>query len=59
GQETTDVARKDAAAGLWCENATKLSNSAWKYVKVPQKEFETLRPSRLTDLVALQPKALW
>jgi type III restriction enzyme len=31
GQETPDVARKDAAATLWCENATKLTKIAWKY----------------------------
>lgn len=54
GQETPDVARKDGAAGLWCENATKLTKSAWKYAKVPQKEFENLQPSRLADLTALQ-----
>ena len=39
GQETDDVARKEIAANLWCENATKLSTSTWKYVKVPQKDF--------------------
>lgn len=27
----------------------------WKYVKVPQKEFEALQPNRLTDLAALAP----
>ncbi|MGH9375367.1 MAG: hypothetical protein ACRD1J_04290, partial [Terriglobia bacterium] len=59
GQETTDVARKDAAAGLWCENATKLTKSAWKYGKVPQKAFESLQPNRLADLTALQPRSLW
>ena len=59
GQETIDVVRKDAAAALWCENATKLSNATWKYAKIPQKEFETLQPSRLTDLAAMQTKTLW
>ena len=59
GQETPDVARKDAAAILWCENATKLSNIIWKYVKIPQKEFEVLQPSRLAELIALQPRSFW
>src|SRR5438876_2917205 len=51
GQETADVARKDMAATFWCENATKLSKS-WKYVKVPQKDFATLQPVYLRDLIA-------
>ena len=54
GQETPEVARKDRAAILWCENATKLSEKAWKYMKVPQKGFEALQPARLADLSALQ-----
>lgn len=59
GQETPDVARKDAAASLWCENATKLTTSTWKYAKIPQKEFELLHPSRFTELAALQPQTLF
>lgn len=54
GQETAEVARKDRAATLWCENATKLSKRTWKYTKVPQKDFEALQPHRLADLVALE-----
>ncbi len=54
GQETIDVLRKDAAAARWCENAMRLTGTEWKYVKVPQKEFQTLQPSRLADLSALQ-----
>jgi type III restriction enzyme len=56
GQETAEVARKDAAATLWCENATKLSTSTWKYMKIPQKDFAALQPTRFSDLVALQPQ---
>jgi type III restriction enzyme len=55
GQENVDVLRKDIAAMRWCENATKLSDKQWKYVKVPQKEFEVLQPTRLSDLKALSP----
>jgi type III restriction enzyme len=55
GQENVDVLRKDVAAIRWCENATKLTTTKWKYVKVPQKEFERLQPSRLADLDAFAP----
>jgi hypothetical protein len=58
GQETIDVLRKDAAALRWCENATRLTGTEWKYVKVPQKEFQALQPSRLSDLSALAPSVL-
>jgi type III restriction enzyme len=58
GQETAEVIRKDAAALLWCENASKLTGTAWRYCKVPQKDYEALRPSRLADLAALQPASL-
>ncbi len=54
GQETTDVLRKDAAAARWCENASQLSRTEWKYIKVPQKEFQALQPVHLADLSALQ-----
>lgn len=53
GQETADVPRKDAAAERWCENASALASTPWRYVKIPQKDFEALRPSRLADLAPL------
>ncbi len=53
GQESADVLHKDQAARLWCENATVLTGSTWKYLKVPQKEFEALCPASLQDLKAL------
>jgi len=59
GQETADVLRKDAAAARWCESASELSGTEWRYIKVPQKEFEALQPVRLADLAALQVSALW
>jgi type III restriction enzyme len=52
GQETADVQHKDNAAVRWCENATQLTEQQWCYVKVPQKEFEALQPSKLSDLSA-------
>lgn len=54
GAETGDVAHKDAAAAQWCENATQLTKTKWQYLKIPQKGFETLQPSRLEHLRALQ-----
>jgi type III restriction enzyme len=56
GQETAEVVRKDKAATLWSENATKLSKSTWKYMKIPQKDFATLQPTRFKDLAAIQPQ---
>lgn len=53
GQETSEVARKDAAAVQWCESATELTGTTWKYLKIPQKEFEMLQPRGLKDLSAL------
>jgi type III restriction enzyme len=50
GQENIDVAYKDRAATIWCENATLLSGTAWRYVKVPQMEFGKLQPSDLADV---------
>jgi hypothetical protein len=46
---------KDAAAANWCENASALTKLPWRYVKVPQKGFEVLQPSRFADLAALAP----
>jgi type III restriction enzyme len=56
GQENIDVARKDAAATLWCEHATELTGTTWKYLKVPQKHYEQLQPA---DFAELQALGLW
>jgi type III restriction enzyme len=53
GAEIGDVAHKDAAAVRWCESASELTKAQWRYLKVPQKEFEILQPGRLEDLKAL------
>jgi type III restriction enzyme len=52
--EDIDVAHKDRAARLWCENATLLTSTEWRYKKIPQKEFEKLRPDDFDDLIALE-----
>jgi type III restriction enzyme len=54
GQETAEVAHKDAAATRWCETATNLTQTTWKYLKVPQKEFTTLQPGRVAELAAFR-----
>jgi len=58
GQEDVDVSHKDRAARLWCENATLLTDKEWHYIKVPQKEFESLQPDEFEDLIALEPVGL-
>jgi type III restriction enzyme len=55
GRKDVDVAAKDRAATLWCENATRLTGQAWQYVKVPQKEYEELHPDELGDVLVLAP----
>jgi type III restriction enzyme len=50
GREDLEVKRKDEAAQRWCENATALTGISWKYLKVPQKEFEGLHPSSFDEL---------
>jgi type III restriction enzyme len=51
GQENIDVAHKDRAAAIWCENATLLTETTWLYFKVPQIEFNKLQPAVLSDVV--------
>ncbi len=53
GADTVEVAQKDRAARLWCENATVLTGTAWHYLKVAQKEFIQLQPHDFEDLLAL------
>lgn len=50
GREDLDVAHKDRAAQLWCENATRLTGTGWGYVKVPQNGFDRLQPTEYADL---------
>lgn len=57
GQDTLDVLRKDSAAAQWAEEATKLTGEQWRYLKVPQKAFETLQPTKFAHLQALASPA--
>jgi len=53
GQESAEVVFKDRAATQWCENATALTGTTWRYRKVSEDDFEALRPTRLAELEAL------
>ena len=53
GQETAEVAHKDRAAENWTENASQLIGVTWRYLKVPQLEFNKLQPTDFSDLLAL------
>src|SRR5690348_7851713 len=52
GQESVEVAFKDRAARLWCENTSLLTGERWSYVKVQQKEYYRLQPVEFYDLLA-------
>ncbi len=53
GMESVEVAHKDRAALLWCENATRLTGEVWRYIKVPQKDFYELQPAAFSDVILL------
>ena len=54
GQVNVDVAHKNRAATLWCENASRLTETDWRYIIVHQNDFEQLQPDLYSDLYALQ-----
>jgi type III restriction enzyme len=53
GLEDVNVAYKDRAARLWCENAVELTGKPWSYLKVRQTEYNALQPTRFADLLVL------
>ena len=53
GLEDTNVANKDRAAQLWCENTTRLCSKPWAYLKVLQTAYKQLQPTRFEDLFVL------
>ncbi len=58
GREDVDVANKDRAATLWAENATRLTGTEWKYIKVKQAEYEALQATEFADVVVIAQPAL-
>ena len=53
GYVGAEVAQKDRAASVWCENATVLTKATWRYRRVNQVDFEKLAPKHFSDLAAL------
>src|SRR5438876_6772688 len=53
GQEDVNVANKDRAAAIWCENATILTGENWAYLKVKQSEYTKLQADTFADLGVL------
>ena len=53
GLEDVNVANKDRAAKLWCENTTRLTGKPWDYVKVLQTEYKNLQATQFADLLVL------
>ena len=53
GQEDVNVANKDRAAAIWCENASLLTGESWAYLKVKQSEYVKLQPDTFADLKIL------
>jgi type III restriction enzyme len=58
GLEDTNVANKDRAAQLWCENTTRLAGKPWAYLKVLQTAYKQLQPTRFEDLFVLKQKKM-
>jgi type III restriction enzyme len=54
GLEDINVANKDRAAQLWCENTTRLAGKPWAYLKVLQTAYKQLQPNRFDDLFVLE-----
>ena len=50
GQEDVNVANKDRAAAIWCENASALTGETWAYLKVKQSEYSKLQADTFADL---------
>jgi type III restriction enzyme len=55
GAETVEVRHKDQAATLWCANATQLTGVPWRYLKLPQKDFQKMEATDFSDLALLAP----
>ena len=53
GLEDVNVAYKDRAARMWCENASMLTGVSWTYLKVRQVDYNSLQPSEFADLLVL------
>ena len=60
GREDIEVKLKDNAAINWCNTATELTKEKWNYLKVLQKDFESLHPDTFEELLAgVKPPTLF
>jgi hypothetical protein len=46
-----EVRLKGSAKNKRCNTATELTKENWKYIKVPQKDFEKLHPESFEELI--------
>ena len=51
GREYEDVAQKDASIQDWCEKISEQTSQAWRYLKVPQREFDSSEAKSFEELV--------
>jgi type III restriction enzyme len=53
GREDLEVSRKDASAHAWCERASELTGTTWRYAKVLQTDFEAAQLNLLADCLVM------
>ena len=58
GLEDVNVANKDRAAQLWCENVTRLTGEPWAYIKILQTAYKTAPAKLLRGFVSSQTEAI-
>jgi len=51
GREYEDTDKKDLAIKVWCEDMTKQTGQQWRYLKVMQTMFNSVKPRNFSDLV--------
>ncbi|MFN3739814.1 MAG: DEAD/DEAH box helicase family protein [Thermodesulfovibrionales bacterium] len=52
GMEDVDVEHKDKRIELWCEDATKLTETKWVFKRIDQEDFEKYRFKSIEELIS-------
>jgi type III restriction enzyme len=52
GREDLDVQFKNQRTEKWCEDVTQLTEIEWRFLMIPQKQFEKMTPQNLSDLIS-------
>jgi len=52
GRVWEGTAAKDEAIGDWCDRISDSTEGLWRYVRINQREFEAVNPSKMADLIA-------